>query len=140
MENVCDICGFQNHPKARYCGKCGVDLTEEPTPAESERHKPTNHVFKWCEVYSVLTTDNRPFIAFFNLLVNISTGNCDIEFCGCPVCRSAYYEIETVRINAKENKTLKPSSREIVSKFYKEDIAGMRLDLPGFIKYKIQKK
>lgn len=146
MENICEICGFKYPSEAHYCGKCGVDLTDKTElqpPAnpkkESKKSKKRNatkdtrsneNVIKWCEIHAVMTWHEMTFPFFLNLVLLFAEGKKDLGFCDCAVCNLGYRELQTTIINLTEKKKLKPSSREIVSKYHDADIAGMKIHFP----------
>lgn len=154
MENICEICGFKYPPEAHYCGKCGVDLTDKTElqpPAnpkkESKQSKKRNatkdtrlneNVIKWCEIHAVMTWHEMTFPFFLNLVLLFAEGKKDLGFCDCAVCNLGYRELQTTIINLTEKKKLKPSSREIVSKYHGADIAGMKIHFPQLMSKEIE--
>lgn len=146
MENICEICGFKYPSEAHYCGKCGVDLTDKTElqpPVNPKKvsksskkrnsakdNQSNENVIKWCEIHAVMTWHEMTFPFFLNLVLLFAEGKKDLGFCDCAVCNLGYREIQTTIINLTEKKKLKPSSREIVSKYHDADIAGMKIHFP----------
>lgn len=154
MENVCEICGFKYLPDAHYCGKCGVDLTDKTELHQSVNPKKTSksskkknsaketrsneNVIKWCGIHAVTTWHEMTFPFFLNLVLLFAEGKKDLGFCDCAVCNLGYRELQTTIINLTEKKELKPSSREIVSKYHDADIAGMKIHFPQLMSKEIE--
>ena len=146
MENICEICGFKYPSEAHYCGKCGVDLTDKTELQPSVNPKKVSksskktksakdtrsneNVIKWCEIHAVMTWHEMTFPFFLNLVLLFAEGKKDLGFCDCAVCNLGYRELQTTIINLTEKKKLKPSSREIISKYHGADIAGMKIHFP----------
>jgi len=146
MENICEICGVKYPSEARYCGKCGVDITDKTELQPSVNPKKVSksskkrnsakdtrsneNVIKWCEIHAAMTWHEMTFPFFLNLVLLFAEGKKDLGFCDCAVCNLGYRELQTTIINLTEKKKLKPSSREIVSKYHGADIAGMKIHFP----------
>jgi len=77
-----------------------------------------------------MTWHEMTFPFFLNLVLLFAEGKKDLGFCDCAVCNLGYRELQTTIINLTEKKKLKPSSREIVSKYHGADIAGMKIHFP----------
>jgi len=73
------------------------------------------------------------FPFFLNLVLLFTEGKKDLGFCDCAVCNFGYRELKTAIINMTEKKKLKPTSREIVSKYHGADIEGMKIHFPQLI-------
>jgi len=149
MEYICDICGSKYPPTAHYCGRCGVDLndTTELDPQinpkkglkTSKKRNATkdsqssDKVIKWCQIHAMMNYHEMTLPFFLNLVLLLAKGRMDLGFCNCSVCNSGYRELQTDIINRTEGKNLKPSSKEIVSRFYDADLSSLTFHFPKFL-------
>ena len=149
MEYICDICGSKYPPTAHYCGKCGVDLNDktelDPQINSKKGHKTSkkrnatkdsqssDKVIKWCQIHAMMNYHEMTLPLFLNLVLLLAKGRMDLGFCDCSACNSGYRELQTDIINRTEGKNLKPSSKEIVSRFYDADISSLKFHFPKFI-------
>lgn len=149
MEDTCDICGSKYPPNANYCGRCGVDLHDktELDPQMNSKKGPkslkkrnatknsqsNDEIIKWCQIHAAMNYHEMKLPLFLNLVLLLAKGRMDLGFCNCSACNSGYRELQTDIINRTEGKNLKPSSKEIVSRFYDADISSLKIHFPKFL-------
>ncbi len=133
----CDICGREIEEGANYCNWCAADLRvfEETTPVNKQLHpekmleaskeKKSNKSLKR---YTPCQLKRMPFMDTLYSNILLLKGGALLTFCGCPVCNASYREIYTYLVHLAENRTSRPTNKEIARRVREIDISASTFD------------
>ncbi|HDR73717.1 MAG TPA: zinc ribbon domain-containing protein [Methanoculleus sp.] len=133
----CDICGREVEEGANYCNWCGADLRvfEETTPVNKQLHpemmleaSKEKKFNKNLKRYTPCQLKRMPFMDTLYANILLLKGDALLTFCGCLVCNASYREIYTYLVHLAENRTSRPTDKEIAKRVREIDISASTFD------------